>query len=196
MTLKKQLIGQQITDSEAAQRMVRTFAAIEREQLSTAVEAAEAAGIDVQVALPDPDARADALLALSQAVVTDSFAEWYADELGREWYQAPPAEWIGAGVDSELWTDQIATWAEQVRTEYPDIDATDRELATIAAKEVYGVGLDAIESEAVGVDPAEEVNRLVTGNFAAARHLTEQVVARIDALDGDLPEPEEGTDGP
>lgn len=185
MTLKQQLIGQQLADSDAAERMIGTFVAIEREQLAQAVELADAAGVDVDAQLPDPEARTAALLDLSQAVVSDSWESWWAEEAGRSWDAEPPAEWVGVGTDSETWTGQIETWAEQIRDQHPDIEATDRELANIAAREVYGVDLDRIESELVEVDPAEETNRLVTGNFAAARELMARATEQIEAGTGE-----------
>lgn len=183
MSLKQQLIGQQLAESDAAQRMIGTYVQIERQQLATAVELAEAAGIEVDADLPDPDARASALLDLSQAVVSDSWESWWCEEVGRSWGSTPPAEWVGIGTDAEAWAEQIETWADQVRDQYPDIEANDRELASIAADEVYGVGLGRIEEEIIEIDPAEETNRLVTGNFRAAQHLMDQVRERIEQGD-------------
>ena len=185
MSLKEILIGQQIADSEMAEQMIGVYARMEIDNLRAARDAAEAAGVNTgNLTIPDPEDRAAALLELSRAALAGDFEEYWAEQHGERWDSTPPAEWVGAGTDSATWQDQIATWAMTIRSDHSDIEATDRELANIAAKEVYGAGLDEIETQIVDIDQGQEVNRLVTGNFAAAQGLMQTVADRLADPDG------------
>lgn len=180
------MVAQQLADSDAVEKMTEAYATVERRQLRAACDLADAVGISRPETLPPVEDRQRALQALLKAVVTDSFEEFWADEIGASLYDsAPPARLVGVGRESDAWTEQIETWADRIRESAGDVDATDRELANIACREVYGTDLDEFESEVVELDRGAAVNQLFAGNFRAARHLMERATEEI-AADGVL----------
>ena len=183
-------------ESDAAERLIEQHVEIERQQLAAAYRLADAADVDRPEGLPDPDSRQAALQSLFGAVVSGDFSTWYAEELTDaivETDRSLPSEWVGAGPESELWQGQIDDWADRIReqTGMGDDDATDRELASVAASELYGIDVDVLEAEVVGIDRQEEISRLVVGNIMAARGIVETVADRLEAADVDLGETED-----
>jgi len=178
-------------ESDAAERLIQQHAQIEHRQLAAAYRLADAAGVERPEGLPDPESRQTALQSLFRSVVSGDFAEWYAGELTDaivETDRSIPSGWVGAGTDSELWQEQLDEWADRVReqTGMGDDDATDRELASVATRELYGIDVDVLEDEVVALDRQEEITRLVVGNIMAARALVETVAERLEAADVDL----------
>jgi len=179
------MAARQLVDTERAERTAQAIATIEAQQLDTAIRQAEAAGLDHPEREWSIEARATVLLDIMQAVVSGSFPELWAEELGSQEYDStPPAEWVGAGTDSEVWESQLAEWTARVRERHPDVEASDRELAELACKEVYGAPLEDIESRVVNMDQGREVRRLIGGNFATARDLHRRVTEAIE--DGEV----------
>jgi hypothetical protein len=179
--LKEQMVAQQVAESEAVTAIAGMVAQLEHEHLRAACDLADAVGNDHPDALPSPEARQDSLRRLIVAVATGEFGEFWVEELASgEFEAAPPAEWVGMGTDSDEWADEVARLADWVRSQHDDVDATERELAALACRHKFGVGLDAVESQVVGLTQSAEVQRLLRGNFDAARGLVDEATAEIE----------------
>jgi hypothetical protein len=173
MSLKEQMLAGRIAESDAVEDAAEVLVSLEHQQLRAAVDLAEAADIDAPDAddLPDPEQRKGIIQDLAVALATDSFGEWWAAELAREWDAEPPAELAGVGADAEAWQETLDLWADRVREEHPDIEASRRELASVVSRDIYGVDVEEIEQRLVEVSREETVNQTVTGNFAAVQRI-------------------------
>jgi hypothetical protein len=179
------MAAKQIVQSEEAQRYAYALANIEADQLDGAIRQAEAAGIEHPEREWSVEQRATVLLDIMRAVFSGRFGEWWVETFGPvEFDSVPPAEWVGVGTDSEVWQSQLNDWAARVRERHPDVEATDRELASLACKNVYGVPLERIEETVVEMDQGAEVRRRLGGNFATARDLHRRVTEAIE--DGEV----------
>lgn len=183
------MMVQQFADSEAADRMLSAFAQMEHQQLRAACDLAAVAGVDYPDALPNVEERREMLKSLLVATVSGEFEAWWVEHIGSEHFTSdPPAEHVGVGTDSDTWHDQLTAWSDGVRAQVGDVDGTDRELAALACREVYGVDLDEYEARVVNMDPGATVNRMVSGNFQAAQNLMREVE---ESIRDDPSEPEE-----
>lgn len=173
MSLKEQMLAGRIAESDAVEDAAEVLVSLEHQQLRAAVDLAEAADIDAPGAddLPDPEQRKGIIQDLAVALATDSFGEWWAAELAREWDAEPPAELAGVGADAEAWQETLDLWADRVREEHPEIEASRRELASVVSRDIYGVDVEEIEQRLVEVSREETVNQTVTGNFAAVQRI-------------------------
>jgi hypothetical protein len=179
--LKEQMVAEQVANSEAVTAIAGMVAQLEHEHLRAACDLADAVGQDHPDELPAPEARQDSLRRLIVAVATGEFGDFWVDELeSGEFEAAPPAEWVGMGTDSDEWADEVERLAEWVRQQHEDVDATERELAALACRHKFGVGLEAVESQVVGLNTSTEVQRLLRGNFDAARGIIESATAEIE----------------
>lgn len=169
-----------VLDSEHADKALYMYAEMERSLLASTFDLADAANIDRQEAVPDPEGRKEVLKALISAVMSGSFEEWWAEEIGAELYDSEPAaKHVGAGTDSDEWQSQLDTWAAGVRAQYEDLGATDREAADLACREVYGADLDAYEARVVEWDRRDALDRLAAGNFREAKRLVDEVTDEL-----------------
>jgi hypothetical protein len=173
MSLKEQMLAGRIAESDAVEDAAEVLVSLEHQQLRVAVDLAEAADIDAPDAgdLPDPEQRKGIIQDLAVALATDSFGEWWAAELAREWDAEPPAELVDIGADAEAWQEKLDLWADRVREEHPEIEASRRELASVVSRDIYGVDVEEIEQRLVEVSREETVNQTVTGNFAAVQRI-------------------------
>jgi len=182
MSLKEQLVAGQLAESETLERATAVLASLERQQLESAVALAEAAGLEdipAEDDLPTVEERAAALRNLARTLLADGFEAWHAEYLGHEWDADPPADLVGVGADSDTWGQQIEDWAKGIRRQHPDIEATDRELASVATRNLYGADLEEVEQRLADVDRAEQVNHIITGNFATAKRLMDRATASL-----------------
>jgi hypothetical protein len=176
------MVAKQIVTSEDAQQYAHALAHIEANQLDIAIRQAKAAGLEHPQREWSVEQRATVLLDIAQAVVSGTFREWWVETFGPAQFESvPPAKWVGAGTESDLWQSQVGKWASRVRERYPDLEATDRELASVACKNVYSVPLEEMEQTVVEMDRGAEVRRRFGGNFATAQQLHEQVTKAIEA---------------
>lgn len=181
--IKEQMVAAQIADSEAVKAIAGMVATLEHQQLAAACDLADAVDNDSPDELPAPEDRADSLQRIIVAVATGEFGDYWVTELENEeggFEAAPPAEWVGMGTDSEEWAAEVERLAEWVRQQHEDVDATERELAALACRHKFGVGLERVESEVVGLNQSAEVQRLLRGNFDVARSMVESATAEIE----------------
>lgn len=186
--LKEQMVAEQVANSEAVTAIAGMVATLENEHLRAACDLADAVGTDHPEQLPPPEVRQEKLQKLIVAVATGEFGDYWVSELESEsggFEEAPPADWVGIGTDSEEWVDGVARLADWVRSQHDDVDATERELAAVACRHKFGVGLETVESQVVGLNPSTEVQRQLRGNFDAARGIVEEATTEIEDDGGD-----------
>jgi len=183
--MMKDAIVQKIVASEAAEHAASVFVELERGILSSTFDLADAVELDRPEELSPPEGRKAALLGLMQATVSGGFPEWWSEEIGaHEFDKAPHVEHVGAGIESDEWANQIETWAERVREQHPDIEASDRELASLSCSELYGANLEEYEQRVVALDQSTELQRLVAGNFKTAQELIDAATEEVESRSG------------
>lgn len=171
-------------ESEMAHKNAHLIAGIEAQQLDIAIRQAEAVGLDAPTREWSVEQRATVWLDIARAKASGTFGELWAEEIGAEEFDSTPqAEWVGAGTDSEVWQEQLDDWAAEIRRLHPDVEATDRELASVACNDTYGIPLEKMEEIVVEMDVEQEIRRLLTANFSTAQDLQLQVTEAIEESD-------------
>lgn len=152
-------------DLGLVQALAAGLAEMERAQADALRELADAGGYDVDVEVPDPDAREELLLAGIGAAADGSAIEWWLRE--RHGFEDAGAAAEYAEMDAAQWSDQIGRWAEFYRSKGYGSDTTDRELAGQHVRQTFGVDLDQFERDVVNLDRQRVVRELLAGNLEA-----------------------------
>jgi hypothetical protein len=179
----KRKVAEFISNTEHVGTAAEVLAGLEHEQLTAAALLAEAADLDYDLDVPPVEERQAAVEAVLRGMLGGDFPEWWRTNVATEQLdKAPPAEFVGVGVESDTWQDQLDDWDEAVGA--AGGEGSQRDRADAATRDVYGVGLVEFETEVVEFEQGEEAKALIAGNFRAVRDVMDDAAEAFDGEDG------------
>jgi hypothetical protein len=177
MSMKQQLAERFVDErEEEIQSTVDVLGTMERNWRECLRALFEAHDIDQDLPeLADQEDRVDELMALVRARIAGDPWGYWVDHQAPEGLQNPERAAQHAGKGSEAWEQQVEEWADRYRELLDGADdVPDRELATIAVEEAFGVGLETFEEEVVDWSPDEVMQRAVAGPTTALQDAVQE----------------------
>ncbi|WP_435119106.1 hypothetical protein [Halolamina sp. C58] len=174
--IKKKVL-MNLLESEAASGLTTVIAEIENELLVAAEPVDAAMGTGIIGEIPDVERRKEAIQDILKAIATDSVRDVWTEQYLPVLVDNPEKAENHVGKDAETWEAQIEAWAEAWREN--GAEGSDRELAEIHVREVFGVDLDTFETRVVEFDSSEEAERLFASNFRAVRDVLDAAAEEV-----------------
>jgi hypothetical protein len=167
------------------QLVISFLAEIENRQARAMRAMAAAHNLDLDVEVPDRETRYQSLLSAAEAAGNGNAVEWWVRNRYGGALNDPAKATEYAGMDPADWKEQISDWAAHYRTQGYDDDRDDRDLAAIAVREAFGVGIDWFEEHIVGLDTQRAVSELLAGNLQSVERGLWEAAAqgRLDDAD-------------
>lgn len=178
-----QQVAQNPTESEYVQALVTILTELEHRQLEAVEQLHDAAGIEGVEVTSTREEREQQLIDLVDAVASGSFEDYWFREVVGEHIEQPDAAQAYAGLSEEEWQTQLETWADGYlsRNERQFEGISDRKIAAVHVKNVFGVSLGEFEREVVGFERKEALRAVLAGNFEAVEAGISAATAEVNA---------------
>jgi hypothetical protein len=177
-----------VRESGLAQRITREVAMYEHQQAQAVAALVDAAGVEGEVPVPDPDDRQERLLGAAEAASNQEFPVWWWETVAPERMDNPEIAAQSAGIGAQEYHDLITDWCRRyydrgaVDTPPEEMDAGQRARVVqqhLAA--VHDVTARTWVEDVVNWDAQRALRGLLAGPVQSH---TATIWAVADALDG------------